>query len=135
MINTALGEILYQDIATDVPTSIAHVSHEYDRLHHAINFPPWGSSLAGLFPANNDTRKEWLVNSMHHQAVRDLGRDLSVEAVSGSDNITEAIQYRQAPFVMGLHWHPEFHRAIGPELLDCTTILDGFLRVASETRF
>jgi gamma-glutamyl-gamma-aminobutyrate hydrolase PuuD len=47
----------------------------------------------------------------------------------------EAIRYRKAPFVMGLQWHPEFHRAGGVELLDCTGILDNFLRVARETRF
>ena len=135
LINVALGGTLYQDIATDVPSSIVHVNDEYDRLHHAIQFPP-GSSLAGLFPSSNsETGKEWVVNSIHHQAVKDLGRDLSVEAVSGVDNITEAIRYRKAPFVMGLQWHPEFHRAGGPELLDCTPILDGFLRAARETRF
>ncbi|MGS0741221.1 gamma-glutamyl-gamma-aminobutyrate hydrolase family protein [Glaciimonas sp. GG7] len=134
LINVALGGTLYQDIATDVPSSIVHVNDEYDRLHHAIQFPP-GSSLAGLFGSHSDTRKEWVVNSIHHQAVKDLGRDLSVEAVSGVDNITEAIRYRKAPFVMGLQWHPEFHRAGGPELLDCTPILDGFLRAARETRF
>lgn len=134
LINVALGGTLYQDIATDVPTSIVHVNEEYDRLHHAIQFPP-GSSLATLFASDSETRKEWVVNSIHHQAVKDLGRDLSVEAVSGGDNITEAIRYRKAPFVMGLQWHPEFHRAGGPELLDCTPILDGFLRAARETRF
>jgi len=134
LINVALGGTLYQDIATDVPTSITHVNDEYDRLHHAIQFPP-GSSLAGLFNAHSDNRKDWVVNSIHHQAVKDLGRDLSVEAVSGTDNIIEAIRYRKAPFVMGLQWHPEFHRAGGPELLDCTPILDGFLRAARETRF
>jgi CTP synthase (UTP-ammonia lyase) len=58
-----------------------------------------------------------------------------VEAVSGPDQIVEAIRYRKAPFVMGLQWHPEFHRAGGPELLDCTPILDSFLRAARETRF
>ncbi|MDP5009508.1 MAG: type 1 glutamine amidotransferase [Glaciimonas sp.] len=130
LINVALGGTLYQDIATDVPTSNIHVNDDYDRLHHAIQFPP-GSSLAGLF----QSEKEWVVNSIHHQAVKDLGRDLTVEAISCDDNIIEAIRYRKAPFVMGLQWHPEFHRASGPELLDCTPILDGFLKAARETRF
>ncbi|MBC7503230.1 MAG: gamma-glutamyl-gamma-aminobutyrate hydrolase family protein, partial [Herminiimonas sp.] len=62
-------------------------------------------------------------------------RDLSVEATSEADNIVEAIRYRKAPFVMGLQWHPEFHRAGGVELLDCTPILDSFLRASRETRF
>ena len=74
------------------------------------------------------------MNSIHHQAVKELGRDMTVEAVSG-DNIVEAIRYRKAPFVVGVQWHPEFHRAGGPGLMDCTPILDSFLRAARETRF
>jgi putative glutamine amidotransferase len=129
LINVAFGGTLYQDIATDVPTAIAHVNDMYDSNHHALSFPA-GSSLASLL----NTQRA-LVNSIHHQAVKDVGRDLSIEAVSGPDNIVEAIRYRKAPFVMGLQWHPEFHRAGGPELLDCMPILDSFLRTARETRF
>jgi putative glutamine amidotransferase len=58
-----------------------------------------------------------------------------VEAVSHSDQIVEAIRYKKAKFVMGLQWHPEFHRAGSQDLLDCTPILDKFLRAARETRF
>ncbi|NQE51262.1 gamma-glutamyl-gamma-aminobutyrate hydrolase family protein [Herbaspirillum rubrisubalbicans] len=129
LINVAFGGTLYQDIASDVPTAIPHVNEQYDSNYHALHFPQ-GSSLAGMVKTENA-----MVNSIHHQAVRDLGRDLSVEAVSGPDQIVEAIRYRKAPFVMGLQWHPEFHRAGGAELLDCTPILDSFLRAARETRF
>jgi len=129
LINVAFGGTLYQDIATDVPTAIAHVNDLYDSNYHELSFPA-GSSLASLVNTQSA-----VVNSIHHQAVKDLGRDLSVEAVSGNDNIVEAIRYRKAPFVMGLQWHPEFHRAGGPELLDCMPILDSFLRTARETRF
>lgn len=130
LINVAFGGTLYQDIATDVPTAIAHVDEAYDSHYHALRFPQ-GSTLESLFSST----PEPLVNSIHHQAVRELGRDLVVEAVSGGDNIVEAIRYRKAPFVMGLQWHPEFHRAGTPGLLDCTPILDNFLRTARETRF
>jgi putative glutamine amidotransferase len=130
LINVAFGGTLYQDIATDVPTASVHVNDQYDRLRHTIQFAQ-GSTLASMFP----TRSEALVNSIHHQAVRTLGRDLSVEAVSAGDGIVESIRYRKAPFVMGVQWHPEFHSAGGPELLDCTPLLDMFLRHARETRF
>jgi gamma-glutamyl-gamma-aminobutyrate hydrolase PuuD len=130
LINVAFGGTLYQDIATDVPSAIAHVSDTYDGHYHSIHFPH-DSSLAKLFPA----KPEALVNSIHHQAVKDLGRDLVVEAYSGNDDIVEAIRYRKARFVMGLQWHPEFHRAGSAELLDCTPILDDFLGAARETRF
>ncbi|HKT96830.1 MAG TPA: gamma-glutamyl-gamma-aminobutyrate hydrolase family protein [Paraburkholderia sp.] len=130
LINVAFGGSLYQDIATDVPTAGVHVSEHYDQHRHAINFPE-GSSLASMFPG----RREAIVNSIHHQAVKSLGRDLTVEAVSSGDGLIEAVRYRRAPFVVGVQWHPEFHRAGGPELLDCTPLLDTFLRAARETRF
>ncbi|MGF6757212.1 gamma-glutamyl-gamma-aminobutyrate hydrolase family protein [Paraburkholderia sp. GAS42] len=130
LINVAFGGTLYQDIATEVPTAGVHVSEHYDQHRHAVHFPD-GSTLANMFPG----RREAIVNSIHHQAVKTLGRDLNIEAVSASDGIIEAVRYRRAPFVMGVQWHPEFHRAGGPELLDCTPLLDTFLRVARETRF
>lgn len=130
LINVAFGGSLYQDIASDVPTAGVHVSEHYDQHRHAITFPE-GSSLASMFPG----RREAIVNSIHHQAVKTLGRDLTVEAVSAGDGLIEAVRYRRAPFVVGVQWHPEFHRAGGPELLDCTPLLDNFLRSARETRF
>ncbi|SDH02273.1 Gamma-glutamyl-gamma-aminobutyrate hydrolase PuuD (putrescine degradation), contains GATase1-like domain [Paraburkholderia steynii] len=130
LINVAFGGTLYQDIATDVPTAGVHVNEHYDQHRHSIHFPE-GSTLVNMFPG----RREAIVNSIHHQAVNQLGRDLNIEAVSGTDGIIEAVRYRRAPFVMGVQWHPEFHRAGGPELLDCTPLLDTFLRVARETRF
>jgi gamma-glutamyl-gamma-aminobutyrate hydrolase PuuD len=130
LINVAFGGTLYQDIASDVPTAIEHVNDRYDSHYHEIRFST-GSSLSKMFSGHPQA----LVNSIHHQAVKDLGRDLVVEAYSGSDNIVEAIRYRKAGFVMGVQWHPEFHRPGSAELLDCTPILDSFLRAARETRF
>ncbi|MGF6857353.1 gamma-glutamyl-gamma-aminobutyrate hydrolase family protein [Paraburkholderia sp. CI3] len=130
LINVAFGGTLYQDIATEVPTANAHVNENYDQHRHGVHFPD-GSTLLNMFPGRRDA----IVNSIHHQAVKTLGRDLNIEAVSASDGIIEAVRYRRAPFVMGVQWHPEFHRAGGPELLDCTPLLDTFLRVARETRF
>lgn len=130
LINVAFGGTLYQDIATEVPTAGIHVSEFYDQHRHSVRFPD-GSTLASMFPG----RREAVVNSIHHQAVKTLGRDLNVEAVSAGDGLIEAVRYRRAPFVVGVQWHPEFHRAGGAELLDCTPLLDTFLRAARETRF
>ena len=129
LINVAFGGTLYQDVATNVPEALAHVHSDYDAHRHAIMFPE-GSSLARMFPKAGRP----IVNSIHHQAVKDLGRDIRVEAMSDPDGIVEAIRYQRASFVMGLQWHPEFHRAGGVDLLDCTPILDEFLRAARETR-
>ena len=130
LINVAFGGTLYQDLASDLPGAEQHVNELYDSHRHAIEFPA-GSSLAAMFPVERAP----LVNSIHHQAVRDLGRDLRAEAVSQGDNVVEAVRHTKSRFVMGVQWHPEFHGASGGELLDCTPLLDNFLRAARETRF
>ena len=129
LINVAFGGTLYQDVATNLPDAQPHVHADYDAHRHDIVFPQ-GSSLAAMFPDHPRPT----VNSIHHQAVKDLGRDIHVEAVSAPDGVVEAIRYQRAPFVVGLQWHPEFHRAKGDALLDCTPVLDAFLRAARETR-
>ncbi|MEO6352995.1 MAG: type 1 glutamine amidotransferase [Oxalobacteraceae bacterium] len=130
LINVAFGGTLHQDIASDVPNAIKHVSENYDSNTHSIRLTE-GGFLAGLL-ADNPVA---LVNSIHHQAVNTLGRDIVVEATSTEDQIIEAIRHRKSNFVVGLQWHPEFHRTGSAELLDCTAILDSFLRTARETRF
>jgi gamma-glutamyl-gamma-aminobutyrate hydrolase PuuD len=117
-------------VATDLPNALEHVHSDYDAHRHSIVFPP-GSSFNHMFPGVPGA----VVNSIHHQAVKELGRDVRVEALSEPDGVIEAIRYQRADFVMGLQWHPEFHRAGGVDLLDCTPVLDEFLRAARETRF
>jgi putative glutamine amidotransferase len=47
------------------------------------------------------------VNSSHHQAVRDVGRDLLATAWS-KDGVVEAIEDpREGHFAVGVQWHPE----------------------------
>ncbi|MGL5753226.1 MAG: gamma-glutamyl-gamma-aminobutyrate hydrolase family protein, partial [Paraclostridium sp.] len=47
-----------------------------------------------------------LVNTYHHQSVKDLGQGLEVSAYS-NDGIIEAIEKKDASFVVGVQWHPE----------------------------
>ena len=47
------------------------------------------------------------VNSSHHQAVKNVGRNLRVIA-SAADGVIEAIVDTRADrFVLGVQWHPE----------------------------
>jgi putative glutamine amidotransferase len=47
------------------------------------------------------------VNSLHHQAVKRLGRGLKVTARS-EDGFVEAVESAaQYPFLMAVQWHPE----------------------------
>ncbi len=125
LINVAFGGTLWQDIGSLVPDSLSHYdSDKYDENFHRLRIEP-GSTLAGLF-AGQDAM---LVNSIHHQAVRDLGEGLEVEARADPDGGIEAIRWIGDSYVLGLQWHPEFHS--GREgLLDCAPVLEGFLREA-----
>jgi putative glutamine amidotransferase len=52
------------------------------------------------------------VNSRHHQAVAQLGPGVIVSGTS-EDGITEAIEYPDRRFVLGVQWHPEDRIAVG----------------------
>jgi putative glutamine amidotransferase len=129
LINVALGGSLYQDIVTECPEAIPHVDAAlYDRHRHQVHIEE-DSRLATLY-GNNHTH---LVNSIHHQAIKRLGRDSVVEAVSADDGIIEAIRMRGECYVTGFQWHPEFHFGTS-ELLDSGPILDDFLSAAKKQR-
>lgn len=125
LINVAFGGTLYQDLPTQVPHSHAHVNEVYEKNLHELRFEP-GSGLARLYPGVASSR----VNSIHHQAVKTLGRDLAAEAVSQPDGVIEAIRRTAPGFVLGVQWHPEFHPPGDSSVLDCTPILDSFLAAA-----
>jgi putative glutamine amidotransferase len=132
LINVALGGTLFQDIPTQVAQSITHRDTAlYERSLHDMTLVQ-GTRLAQMYPGVHQAR----VNSIHHQAVKDLGRDLVVEALGVPDGIVEAIRWRGPSYVFGVQWHPEF-MALGPidgEQLDGSPILDDFLATARAVR-
>ena len=48
-----------------------------------------------------------LVNSAHHQAVKNPGKGLKINAKS-SDGVIEGIEDPLKNFCIGVQWHPEF---------------------------
>jgi gamma-glutamyl-gamma-aminobutyrate hydrolase PuuD len=129
LINVACGGTLWQDITEYVPGAVAHRDGDlYDEHHHAIEFVP-GSRLARLYPDSTGGR----VNSIHHQAVRELGADLQVEAISHNDGVIEAIRWQGNAYLFGCQWHPEFHRRAA-DLLDGSPIMQDFLNAAEKAR-
>ena len=129
LINVAYGGTLWQDIPSMVPAALRHHDPElYDENFHPLRFEP-GSLLERIFPG----QQSGLVNSIHHQAVRDLGAGLIVEGRGEADGLIEAIRWDGPSFVFGMQWHPEFHS--GREgLLDCTPLLEAFLREARQRK-
>jgi putative glutamine amidotransferase len=128
VINVALGGTLYQDIGTQLPHALSHRNWAiYEKNCHATSFVP-GTGLAKLYPRIELTK----TNSIHHQAVKDLGRDLVVEAWSEPDRIVEAIRYKGSAYLFAIQWHPEFHAPDDPSFVDDTPILDEFLAAAMQ---
>ncbi len=130
LINVALGGTLYQDIGTQVEDADVHLHDDYDRHVHDIVWDD-DSGFARLYP---DARRGGTV-SIHHQAIRTLGKGLKIEARSARDGLIEAIRLEGRPYVLGLQWHPEFHPPGAPNLLDCTPILDEFLAATRGRRW
>lgn len=127
VINVAQGGTLYQDIGTQRPDALNHRNWMiYEENCHATRFVP-GTPLAQLYPGRSLVK----TNSIHHQAVKDLGRDLVVEACSEPDRVVEAIRWTGPSYLFGVQWHPEFHDPTDATFVDDTPILDDFLAAAA----
>jgi putative glutamine amidotransferase len=129
LLNVAFGGTLWQDIGTQRPQARSHREASlYDRHFHDVEFVP-GSRLAQMYPGIARAK----VNSVHHQAIKDLAPGMIVEAVSAGDGIVEALRRPGDSYVAAVQWHPEFHREdLGT--LDDTPILDDFLDAARAAR-
>ena len=102
ILNVARGGTLVQDIPSQVPDAIKHEQGTpRDRPSHTIKLLE-GSMVSSL--AMNGTA---VVNSHHHQAIENIGRDLIATAWS-SDGLVEALEdARQDRFTLAVQWHPE----------------------------
>lgn len=129
LINVACGGTLYQDIFEQFPDAVRHRDDElYDGLHHAIDIVAT-SRLASLYPDDQVYR----VNSIHHQAIKKLGDDLTVEAISSDDGLIEAIRWTGTGFMFGCQWHPELQAGMA-DLLDSSPIMLDFLEAARKSK-
>jgi len=101
-LNVARGGSLVQDIETQVVNPIKHEQGEVrNRPSHQIEID--STSILAQLAGARTVR----VNSSHHQAVKNLGRNLRVIA-SAADGVIEAIADTRADrFVLGVQWHPE----------------------------
>ncbi len=131
ILNVALGGTLWQDIETQHPGHRIHRDwNVYDLNVHQISIEP-DSTLSRWYGGATSGQ----INSVHHQGLKDLGRDLVIEARSVPDGVIEAV--RHAPdsndgcFVYGVQWHPEFMNASGGAAgLDPKVLLRAFLAAA-----
>lgn len=99
-INAFLGGTLWQDLPSQHPSEIVHRQGKpYDAPTHQV-------TLSGDLRALLD--KDLLeVNTLHHQAVKDLGKGLIPMAIA-PDGLIEAAQLPGKRFVWAVQWHPEY---------------------------
>ena len=100
-LNVSLGGTLYQDLPTQKPSSVCHsMSVVNDDVIHSVDIID-GTPLNSLLKTN-----QTMVNSYHHQSIKNLGRGLEVSAVA-ADGVIEGVFLRDYPFCQGVQWHPE----------------------------
>jgi putative glutamine amidotransferase len=130
LVNVAFGGTLYQDLGTELPGALCHRNWSiYERNAHATSIVP-GTGLARLYPGVTSVK----TNSIHHQAIKALGRDLVVEARSEPDGIVEALRWTGPSYVFAVQWHPEFHPPGDASFVDDRPILDDFLADAARCK-
>ena len=103
VLNVALGGTLLEDIKSLVPDALNHDLPEHlprSFLAHTVELFPDSTLFRHM-----QMRKS-RVNSIHHQAIRDLAPELTVTAKS-SDGIIEAVEIDGSAFAVGVQWHPE----------------------------
>lgn len=106
LLNVYRGGTLVQDIPAELHAALKHSwakSSGEPEPHHPARFVP-GTEIARLAEAS-----EAVVNSSHHQSIREPGRGLRVTAIS-PDGIVEAVEWGGEPWVVGVQWHPERER-------------------------
>lgn len=103
-LNVSRGGSLIQDIESQVESPIKHQQGvPRDRNSHKISIED-GSYLHETLNVCSRTAN---VNSHHHQAIRNLGKDLKATAWA-SDQVIEAVEdVRPERFIIGVQWHPE----------------------------
>jgi putative glutamine amidotransferase len=97
----ATGGSLYLHLPEDLPRAMPHRDPTGQPHRHGALIEP-GSRLEEIYGAG-----EIRVNSMHHQAIRQVGTGFRVGARS-LDGVIEAIESTDSHwFCVGVQWHPE----------------------------
>lgn len=92
LLNVTLGGTLHQ-----------HIQHHNGNTH-SVQINERSRHLGYLY--HDD--EPFMVNSLHHQSIAELGKDLRPIAVA-YDGTVEAVESLKHNFVLGVQWHPEMY--------------------------
>ena len=112
LINVVNGGSLYQDNSQCSDCFVKHTQSAIpDYATHIINIDIF-SYLYKIFG------EKTMVNSYHHQSIKELAKGFKVIARS-SDNIIEAIEWiKDERVILGIQWHPEMMSKTSSKMLD-----------------
>lgn len=79
-----------------------HQEKPYVKKSHQVNITK-DSYLYDLLKTD-----KMMVKSIDHQAIKEPGENLSVQAVS-ADGIIESIKVKDRKFILGVQWYPEYN--------------------------
>ncbi len=100
IVNVKFGGTLYQDLEEQKGLTHRQQGNRSEATHQVTLTDP-DSQLRQAFQGS------CRVNSLHHQAIRRLGRGLKVIAHS-EDGLPEAVEAaNDYPFLLAVQWHPE----------------------------
>lgn len=100
-LNVYAGGSLFLHLPQDNPRAMPHYDHTGALHRHMVLIEP-NTRLQDIYGT-----LEVRVNSMHHQAVHQLGRRMRV-AARAPDGVVEAIESTDPNwFCVGVQWHPE----------------------------
>lgn len=102
ILNVTLGGTLIQHIPDEILHALEHKQDVRTQEAHLVTIEK-GTLLHQLLGTD-----ELAVNSYHHQAVKDPGQGVVVNART-EDGIIEGIEAPAYRFCLGLQWHPEFN--------------------------
>ena len=102
LVNVAAGGTLWQDLATERGGPVAHQqSAPRDTRTHDVRIE-YGTRTASALGV-----EALRTNSMHHQAVRELGEGLRATGWA-ADGVIESLEASDtAEWLVGVQWHPE----------------------------
>ena len=103
LLNVYKGGTLHQDINDAGFTEINHAKPYDDARKHIHNVKVIKNTKLDQI-LNTENLK---VNSIHHQAIDKLGKDLIISAES-PDGIIEGIEVTNEWKAIGIQWHPEY---------------------------
>jgi putative glutamine amidotransferase len=100
VLNVACEGTLWQDVNVEGATDDGHDREPRDLLVHRLDVEP------GTLLARTLGQTHLSVNSLHHQAIRDVGASLRAVAHS-PDGLVEGVELPGREFVLGIQCHPE----------------------------